>query len=293
MVKGGKMANILDDEEIDFSEYEEKDLFKLDLHPIDRFLRGDPFSEKHALYVANLEKKGVSNETLNILKLIGVEPDPDAEYPIDPKCIFFLTKKVNIAYTFYTDLLKYKNRVKSLETYDCEFQEVFEIAWRLVQQVFYKIGTRYQLYGYFDDTVNKLIEDDIDAEEFKEKMCTGNHDMSELIDPLVEYIRLIELGEKIVETCWTSSENDPNYKNIMSEYSKGYTTVSQDSPRDIEWTLGSTMQVTSKLDELILNPTGNNIEMLKSKAVKIIFNQYNMQGKLRNLKSEFKIPNYN
>jgi hypothetical protein len=277
---------------IDFSNYYEEDLFKLDLSPIDRFLREAPFGEKHALYVAHMEKEEMDSETIDMFRILGAEPDPDADYPIDPKCMFFLTKKVNLAYEFYTDLLKYMNRVKSLETYECEFKKVFEIAWDLVYQLFYKIGTRYQLYGYFDYNVNKLIEGDIADDAFKEEICKGNSDMSRLINPLIEYIRLINLGEAIVETCWNSSEQDPVYKDIIDEYSKGYVTLSRWSHEDIEWTLGNTMQVTSELDRLDLEATGTNIEMLKSKAVNIIFSQYDMRGRLRRLKLDFIIPNY-
>ena len=263
---------------------------------------------------------GPSDPILSDLKLI-IE-----RIKLDPPHSYFEVEREKItsgnclgtdyAYDFYRDLVGYGSRLEGLKTYDESYMDIFDDAYQTVNQIFNTIGTRGQFYGYLDQEIKILgdyIEEvllmiesestwvganniiiseksniDLALDTFNTNVVLGASDMRLIVEPIIKYLNLIELGSNIIEINWGGYAISENLRSTINQYNRAAYGFEQDY---IIQSKGITSQILEQFRPS-LKPDRSNFELILTKSIKIAFTKIGVTSDLEATKTEIIIPQY-
>jgi len=258
---------------IDFSQYPEESPFKIAVTNENAFLIESPFDEKRLRYVFELRE---ANKTA-YRYFEEIEPD----------WVIEVARKADKVFDFFSDFATYVQRVKTLVPYEYAYKEALEDGWEVMRQIFYKIGTPYQLFGYFDHQVNLHTSGAIDNATFVQRIQTGIQDLNTILDPLLSLLYYIEIGSKLMQSSWSHLNPNDELDSLMASY--GRTLISANIDDRFE-AVGTSLQVSAEFFGNQLANDNSNVEMIMAKTIKISLDSYNLKQKLEAL--NFYTPSY-
>jgi len=334
---------------IDFSQYSEVDPFTTPIldstysKHIDYDFKELPFNDKRKKYIdfldksfnkliqylergaagfASIEDTNLKNQfrqqyeaVQNLLELFEIKPSDyfDISMPIDQSANCLGTDRV---YSMYRNFINITSIVQGLYTYEEYYEVCLKDAFHVSNQIFNKIGTRGQFYGYLDQQVKgfgdlmdnyseqlknsaddwKLLLDigagfstnlTTQYNSFVYNITTAGQDMRQLINPIIKFLNMVELGGDIFTASWGSFSINQKLANINKEYSKNIIGF-EDYFAECG---GNTYQITEQMLER-LNEDKSNIEFILTKATSLSLTDYGIRTKLEQIHNEIIIPNY-
>jgi hypothetical protein len=326
---------------INFSSYAEEPDFIVNgpvlSEPYSRLpdFRETPFESKRQKYIEYLDKVTIRLESLlyNIVKNYNPTDIETTNifYMLDtirynnPRILFQYTSDINnsavclgldYVYDFYRNLLNYASRLEGLKTYEEGFIPLFDKFYSVVDQVFNKIGTRGQLYGYTDQEIKTLgnylesisgsIEQSatwndarifIDQElstfnqniaNFRTNILNAAVDIRSIINPVVKYLNVIKVASDVIQTNWGNYAVTEPMRDTVNKYNKSVYLYPEDF--NIQ-NRGVTSQILEQLRPRIKSD-GSNFELILTKSIKIALNKIGVSSLLAQIDSEIIIPNY-
>jgi len=326
---------------IDFSQYPEE-------HPfiIENDFIINPFEEKRRRYIEIL--KDIENYLINYIERgiqgyvacndNSLKTQYENEYNNAQELFIFLKNNhlwyfydlscpetelascscIEEVYYYFNEFDNYISQIDNLMSFEYEFFTPLEDSWEIVKQVFFKIGTPYQLYGYFDYKNNEIItkiEDflnDIypvedtwtdvltsisnnkdqlifDMQQFFDDIKIAGQDIKSLIKPVYNYISLIKLGGILLSKSWGTFNLNDDLTFLLKDYSEVMVSIQNNEKEAV----GKSLQITDNLINSMVKPDRSNLEMVMSKTTKISFNSDDIKQKLIDIHNTFIIPNYN
>jgi len=257
---------------IDFSNYNEQYPYILPDNITTSFLI-NPFREKNSKYYHNINHS---------------YPELNGYFDgFNPLSVYEVAIKLDKCLDFFKDFSSYASKVKILSSFENEYSNKINDSWLLVEQLFYKIGSTYKLFGYFDTLINNLINGLITESSFITDLELGINDINTIITPMIDYMYLIELGNSLQGSSWEHLNSNEIIDPNIDSYSR--VIISSDIDDRYE-AIGISLQVSKNLISTSLKDDRSNIEMIMSKAFKISLNVSDVRQKLMDL--VFIIPDY-
>ena len=320
---------------IDFSNYPELDPFTLDDNTIDNNnnpepeFKEAPFNLRRQHYINYLNDRenklyqlitlaqtsGLDQVSRNIQFILGT-PSSLVFRLEQPEATSGNCLGTDQVYDFYRNILQFGSRLEGLGRYNEQFIELYEDTYNIGYQIFNKIGTRGQLYGYLDKTVidygnilDTFIQDlensnttndmlnIIAANEnsfinsrdtFRTNILAGASDMREIINPVVKYLNLIDISSKIIGLNWATIGPSEKIKNIFYVWNKTIYDFDGDY-------IPKYKAIASQINEQMLpmiKEDKSNLELIITKSIKLAFDETGITTDLIQTESEFIIPNY-
>ncbi len=220
-------------------------------------------------------------------------------------------------YDMYRNFPDFASIVKGMQTYEEYFIVMFEDIHEVLYQVFNKIGTRGQLFGYIDKQVLAygLVLDnlniDISGDNFETNLnnietALTNYknsllsfttnvqnaatDMRTIIEPVVQYLSLLEQAGSILSGIWGNTFKEPTVDPVLAKYNSHACVFTDD------YTIknyGIVMQIAQGMSGFLLEDR-SNFELMITKAIGTSFNQIDLHNRLVALHDDnvLYIPDY-
>jgi hypothetical protein len=221
-------------------------------------------------------------------------------------------------YDFYRNIPNYASRLRGLYTYEEYFVEMFDDVYSVVYQIFNKIGTRGQFYGYLDNQVSifgdaidsyinvlesssgnwkdilnnsEILKNNYDTSFnlFKNNIIQAASDMRLIIEPIVKYLNIINDSANLMNSSWGNISINEGIDNVLTDYFQGAVTFVDDYHIS---NIGLSGQITENFKTYIKDDR-SNLELMIIKMVATTFQELNIRQILEQLHLEIVIPDYN
>jgi hypothetical protein len=253
----------------------------------------------------------------NIIETLTTTPPYEIFYKEYPKDISGNCLGMDYAYDLFRDLPGMASRLRGLKSYEEYFIDMFDDVYQVLYQIFQKIGTRGQLYGYIE---RQILDYALDINTFINELKTETDpllrmalmpgieirfntsynlfinniriaatDIRSIVEPIVEYINLTMICLNILSAVWGNTLKNGPLDDVLEQYS--YTSVIFTEDYNIS-NYGLTMQIMNEMIPF-LNNDGSNFEMIMTKIIGTIFNELDIHNRVKDVHTRFIIPNYN
>jgi len=219
------------------------------------------------------------------------------------------------AYDLYRNFVNYASRIQGILTYEEYYEVVLKDVLEVLNYTF-NMDTRGQFYGYMDQQVKgfgdylenkstalkdcsddwKLIldtasnfKDDLISyyNAFTNNILSASSDMNNIINPIIKFLNVVELGTKVFSTSWGSL----TFNGILYDTVLKFSKYTADYEGDYFLSTGSnTYQITEQMINL-MNDDRGNLEFIMSKATALSIADADIRNKLENIRNEIIIPN--
>jgi len=321
---------------INFRDYPEMDPFITQDNIISEVGRPEPefketpFNTRRLQYINYLNiKERYLNNLLTLAQSSGLDSTSRQMQKIlndTPASIFFEEGTIeslsanclgtDMVYDFYINILQYGSKLEGLGRYNEIYVDLYENAYEVVNQIFNKIGTRGQLYGYLDNQIiiytdfldsfitelenattsasmlsiiaNRLTQFITIRNSYENNILLGAVDMRLIITPMVKYINLMNIGSKIVGLNFGTLGPNTRLKNIFYTWNK---TVYNFDGDYVPKYKAIASQINEQLFAMV-SADRSNQEILLTKSIKLAFDETGISADLIQTKNNMIIPNY-
>jgi len=274
-------------------------------------------SIQETIRAASNPSAGDRQSAENILEVLATDSPYEIffkEYPKDQSgnCL-----GTDYAYDLYRTLPNMASKLRGLYSFEEYFTTMFDDVYKLLYQIFQRIGTRGQLYGYIEaqildytieiDTYIQELEAEADPDiritlmpgietrflsaytDFLTNVRTAASDMRDLVEPIVEYLNLSGIALDVMNTIWGNTLKNPELDDTLTEYSRATVAFAGDYNISNQ---GFSVQVLQGFEPYI-NEDRTNFEMIITKTVGTTFDELQINTRIKDTHSRFIIPNYN
>ena len=213
----------------------------------------------------------------------------------------------------FSRLPQFSNKLLSVKRFEEYSLDMFDDVYEVLNQIFDVIGTRGQLFGYTDRQVKDFIDlidswaQQLDADNYTDILSTANIlkptfdsaystfktnvkqagvDMRSIINPVVEYIYLVEKSITSMNVAWGSLQEDQRIKDVLLSFGQNQIDYTTDIK---ELALGAQISLSIRgfIDE-----ERSNLEMMVIKMVKTTYDQIDLRNRFIAVHQSMVIPNY-
>ena len=218
-------------------------------------------------------------------------------------------------YDMYRTFPNFASIVKGMSTYEEYFANMFDDIHEILYQIFNKIGTRGQFYGYLDTKISdfistiELLNTQLTSDNFetslsnmeatlndyntyynlfRDDIIEASTDMRLIVEPVVIYLNLLEQAGTILSGIWGNAFGHTEIDQVLMKYNRNVLGFTSD------YTLannGIIMQILEGIKPFI-NDDKSNFEMMMTKAVGTSFDEISLSSRLQITHGEFHIPSY-
>jgi hypothetical protein len=249
-----------------------------------------------------LEYKIYYEKALKLLRYISGNKPSEIFFEGTPKNDSGNCLGTDKAYYLYKYASEIGSKVQTLYTYEEYYVDVFKKVVVVINKLFNGYKTRGQFYGYLDHLVNdfivlcrgiilrlkgvsydwKLLIKEVynnttnyytAFDTLERKSIRGARYMRSIIEPIIKFYNLVEMGDTLVNNCWAAYGYNEKITNVMDIHSKNTVSFSEDY---IIKNQSSSFQITKQMLHH-LTKGNSNFELLISKSIKITLEDMNLR----------------
>lgn len=280
---------------------------------IQRSMQGYESLESSSPLRTSLHAKYLKAKDFNTLLVYN--PAHNLFYKETPKALSGNCLGADYVYDMYRKFPDFASIIKGMSTYEEYFIAMFNDIHEVLYQVFNKIGTRGQLFGYIDKqvldyiiTLNDLntdisgdnfetnlnnIENVMDTYEadllsFTTDVQNAAADMRGIIEPIVQYLSLLEQAGSILSGIWGNTFKDPIVDPVLAKYNSHACIFTDD------YTIknyGIVMQIAEAMSGF-LKEDRSNFELIITNTIGTAYTTIDLHNRLVALHGVLHIPDY-
>jgi len=223
----------------------------------------------------------------------------------------------DLVYDFYRTIPEYGSKLKGLQLYEEYFSVMFQELFDVTNELFHKIGTRGQLFGYIENEIiifcnylddiielvdngqptwqsilniidNNSLDINTNYQNFLGGVRLGASDARKIIKPVVKYINIFDIANKVINTCWTSVYKDKEIDDTTALFNR--VSINFDEDPYIR-TVGVASQISEGIHPYIKEDQ-SNMELMMVKMIKTTFNELDIRNTLITIHQEIIIPTF-